>query len=101
MDPRQNTSCMRGSRNFCQGGGGGGPGLTVRKQLLLIPQLIFYSFTEGAQWLFQGKLYFSKVSERVQHFPGGRVQLFPGGGVQMLIICSSLLEEIKNIVTNL
>ena len=33
--------------------------------------------------LLQGKLYFHKDPEGVQHFPGG-VQLFPGG-IQMLI----------------
>ena len=35
---------------------------------------LFYSFTEGVQWLFQRKLQFSKVSEGFQNFPGG------GGG---------------------
>ena len=38
---------------------------------------IFYSYTEGVQWLFQRKLLFSKVSE------GGPT--FSRGGVQMLI----------------
>ena len=52
---------------------------------------LFYSFTEGVQWLFQRKVLFSNVSERVQLFPGGGVQMlisiethitcsFPGGG---------------------
>ena len=41
----------------------------------------FYSLQRGSQ----GKLYFSKDPEGVQHFPRG-VQRFPGGGgVQMLI----------------
>ena len=35
---------------------------------------LFYSFTEGVQWLFQRKKLFSKVSEAVQLFQGG------GGG---------------------
>ena len=37
------TYCMRGSRYFCQGGGGG-PGPTARKQHFLVINL-FYSFT--------------------------------------------------------
>ena len=45
---------------------------------------VFYSFTEGVQWLFKRKLQFSKVSEGFQHFPGGGggggwSQLFLGG----------------------
>ena len=53
---------MRGSRNFCQGGG---PGQSDKKAIIY---------------------HFSRVPEGVQHFPGGGVQLFPGGGgVQLLI----------------
>ena len=40
----------------------------------------FYSFKEGAQWLFQRKLQFPKVSEGFKHFPGvGRVSIFSRG----------------------
>ena len=48
---------------------------------------LFYSFTEGVQWVFQRKLLFLKVSEGVQFFQGGGGQLFPsrGGGVQWVI----------------
>ena len=67
---------MRGSRNVVRGG----LSPTARKQLNL-----FYSFTEGVQWLFQRELKFSKVSEGVQHFPGGGSNFFQGGGVQILI----------------
>ena len=45
--------------------------------------------------LFQRKLYFSKDSEGVQHFPGGGVQLLPGveggGGVQTQISIETLI----------
>ena len=77
---------MRGYRNFCQGVGSRPD---CQKTALKFSFLfffksstsIFYSFTEGVQWLIQRRLYFSKVSEGVQHFPGG------GGSneVQMLI----------------
>ena len=68
---------MRGSRNFRQGGGGGGgPGPSLTKKALTTllfffsPQLIF---TE-VKWSISKNLSFFKVSEGVQHFPGG------GGG---------------------
>ena len=41
---------------------------------------LFYSFTEGAQWLFQRKLLFLKVSEGVQLFQGGRATFSMEGG---------------------
>ena len=47
---------------------------------------LFYSFTEGVQWLFQRKLLFLKVSEGVQLFQGGRATFSMeggGGGVPM------------------
>ena len=48
---------------------------------------LFYSFTEGVQWLFQRKLLFLKVSEGVQLFQGGRAtfSMEGGGGVQWVI----------------
>ena len=72
---------MRGSRNFCWGGG-----VQARRPenrvttpfsiYLFSPQLIAY-FTVKRGGLLQRKLYFPKHSERVQHFPGGG----GGGGV--------------------
>ena len=43
---------------------------------------LFYSFTDGVQWLFQRKLLhvFLKVSEGVQLFQGGEGNFFHGGG---------------------
>ena len=43
---------------------------------------LFYSFTEGVQWLFERKLLFLKVSEGVQLFQGGGGATFSirGGG---------------------
>ena len=47
---------------------------------------LFYSFTEGVQWLFQRKLLFLKVSEGVQLFQGGRATFsMEGGEVQWVI----------------
>ena len=49
---------------------------------------LFYSFTEGVQWLFQRKLLFLMVSEGVQLFQGGRATFSMeggGGGVQWVI----------------
>ena len=64
---------------MCVGGGGGGVQVSPTKKALTTffffsPQLIF---TE-VKWSFQRNLSFFKVSEGVQHFPGGGgVQLFP------------------------
>ena len=63
-------SCMRGSRNFRQGGGGGGGG---PGQLIL----------QKSNGQFQRNLSFFKVPEGIQHFPGG--SNFFQGGVQLLI----------------
>ena len=41
---------------------------------------LFYIFTEGVQWLFQRKLLFLKVSDRVQLFQGGRATFSMEGG---------------------
>ena len=52
------------------GGGGGGPGQSDKKALTLFffsPQLIL----QKSNGLFQRKLSCFKVSEGVQHFPGG------------------------------
>ena len=71
---------MRGSRKFFQG----------VKFIFLVFNL-FYTFTEGFNGLFLGKVLLFKVPGCVQHFPGCGVQLFPGGGgggggrVQILI----------------
>ena len=80
---------LRGSRDYCQG---------VQVQVHLpenssdnvvfcfLVLSLFYSFTEGVQWLFQRKLLFLKVSEGVQLFQGGRaIFSMEGGGVQWVI----------------
>ena len=71
---------MRGSRNFCQGGGGGVQvSLTIKAltAFFFSPQLIL----QQSNGQFQRYLSFFKIPEGVQHFPGGGggVQLFPGG----------------------
>ena len=74
---------MRGSRNFRQGGG-----VQVNLPKKALTTFFSSSFSQlilqKSNGLFQRKLSFFKVSEEVQHFPGGGggrgVQLFPGGG---------------------
>ena len=91
--------CIRGSRNFRQGGGGGGVqvSLTKRKSsdngFFFSPQLMLQRSNDQ----FQRNLSFFKVPEGVQHFQGGGggvnffqgggFKFFPGwgGGVQLLI----------------
>ena len=69
---------MRGSRNFCQGGG---QGQSDKKSsdvffcFFFSPQLIL-QISNGQ---FQRNLSFFKVPEWVQHFPGGS-NFFQGGG---------------------
>ena len=41
---------------------------------------LFYTFTEGVQWLFQRKLLFSKVSEGSNFVKGGPIFSREGGG---------------------
>ena len=58
---------------FAGGGGGGGsmPSCQVKADIFFVVFLVlnlFYSFTEGVQWLFQRKLLFSKGSN---YFQGG------------------------------
>ena len=79
---------MRGSRNFRQGRGGGGPGQSDKKSSdnrFFSPQLILLK----SNGLFRRKLSFFKVPEGVQHFPGGggggSIFFQGGGGVQLLI----------------
>ena len=69
---------MRGSRNFRQGGGGGGPGQCDKKALTTFfsPQLILQSQMVN----------FKESSWGVQHFPGGGgSNFFRAGGFQLLI----------------
>ena len=73
---------MPGSRNFCQWGGGGGPGPTARKQLgqrsLFSPQLIL-QFYIGLSIVYLKENYnFPGFQKGVQNFPG-LVHHFPGG----------------------
>ena len=76
---------MRGSRNFCQGGGGGGgggPGQSDKKKNLTFFCFFFIVlslFLQKSKGQLQRNLSFFKVSEGVQHFPGGS-NFFQGGG---------------------
>ena len=67
--------------------GGGGPGLTSRKQsgqrLFLVLNL-FYSLQRASNGFITDKTILSKDPEGVQHFPGGGGPTF-STGVQMLI----------------
>ena len=65
------------------GGGGGGPGQSDKRALTSF----FYSpqlFLQQSNGQFQRNLSFFKVTEGVQHFPGGPT-ISRGGGVQLLI----------------
>ena len=82
---------MRGSMNFCQGGGvqARRPENSMNNVFLFFfsPQLIlFYSLQRGPMVLLQRKLFFSQDPEGVQHLPGGGSNFFQRGGeVQVLI----------------
>ena len=70
---------MRGSGKFRQGGGGG-PGQSDKKSSDNV-FLVLSLFLRKSNGQFQRNLSFFKVTEGVQHFPGGGgVQHFPGGG---------------------
>ena len=75
---------LRGSRDYCQGVQFHLPENSSDNVVFCFLVLsLFYSFTDGVQWLFQRKLLFLKVSEGDQLFQGGGGrQLFPwrGGG---------------------
>ena len=79
---------MHGSRNFCRDkGGGGGGGVQVQLPenssdvfLCFLVLNLFYSFTEGVQWLFKRKtIIFGGFRGGPTFSRGG------GGGVQMLV----------------
>ena len=78
---------LRGSRDYCQGVQVDLPENTSDNVVFCFLVLsLFYSFTEGVQWLFQRKLLFLKVSEGVQLFQGGGGgggNFFHGGGGPM------------------
>ena len=66
-----------------------GPGPTARKTgltnvfffvFVFVVLNLFYTFTEGVQWLFQRKLLFSKVSEGSNFVKGGPIFSREGGG---------------------
>ena len=78
---------LRGSRDNCQGVQVHLPENSSDNVVFCFLVLsLFYSFTEGVQWLFQRKLLFLKVSEGVQLFQGGRATFsMEGGGVQWVI----------------
>ena len=72
---------MRGSSNFCQGGGV----VQARRPEISLDKFFFYhssayctDYRGGQMVLLQRKVYFPKDPEGVQHFPGGPT--FPGGG---------------------
>ena len=61
-EPRHKIYTCMDPGIFAGGRGGGGPGATARKQLwrflvFFLVLNLFYSFTEGVQWLFKRKLY--------------------------------------------
>ena len=66
---------MRGSRKFRHGGGGGGggPGQSDKKSSdnVFFFFLVLSLFLRKSNGQFQRNLSFFKVSEGVQHFPGG------------------------------
>ena len=79
---------MRGSRNFCQGGGLGQSDKKSSDNVFFL--FFFFSFfffcfspqliLQQLNGQFQRNVSFFKVPDGVQHFPGGGVQLFSGGG---------------------
>ena len=77
-------SFMRGSRNFRQGGGGGGPGQSDNVFLVLS---LFY---RSQMVNFKETFHFTRFERGSNIFQ--RVQLFPGGGVGGGPIAYSLLE---------
>ena len=78
---------IHGSRNFCQGGGGGGSRPDSQKTALTTffgPQFIL-QFYRGCPMVISKKTIIFPRLKRVEHFPGGP-NFFQGGrGVQMLI----------------
>ena len=79
---------LRGSRDYCQGVQVHLPENSSDNVVFFafLALSLFYSFTEGVQWLFQRKLLFLKVSVRVQLFQGERATFsMGGGGVQWVI----------------
>ena len=72
---------LRGSRDYCQGVQVHLPENSSDNVVFCFLVLsLFYSFTEGVQWLFQRKLLFLKVSEGVQLFQGERATFSMEGG---------------------
>ena len=83
-------------KKISSGGGGGGPGQSDKKKALTTFFFFFFFFFLFSFFLvlslflrksngqFQRNLSFFKVSEGVQHFPGG------GGGVQLFPVAYSL-----------
>ena len=85
---------MRGSRNFCWGGGRASGPSGIKQALTMfflcffyfLVLNLFYRIPVVTYMYFQKKLSFSKVPVGVDHFPG--VQLFPDGGGGGPIACS-------------
>ena len=77
---------MRGSRNFRQGGKGGGVNVQLTENK--VPTTFLQ---RGVQWFIARKTNSFRVPEGVQHFPRGGVQTtFPGGGGGIANSCGNL-----------
>ena len=79
---------MRGSRNFCQGGGGGGvPGPTARNSSDNVFFQLILQFYNGLSMVYYKENYDfprfqrgSNIFQGVEHFPGGS-NFFQGVGL--------------------
>ena len=69
---------MRGSRNFCQGGGGGS-GQSDKKALTTFFSVLSL-FYRRQMVNFKENYHFLRFLRRLNYFQGGGVQLFRGGG---------------------
>ena len=74
-------SIMRGSRNFCQGEGGG----SEKTLITFFRHQLFYRFTEGNQWFILRKTIFLRFQRGSNILQGGGVQIFSGGGANVNI----------------
>ena len=75
------VKCMRGSRTFCRGGGGGVQVSLTKKSSDVVFFCFFFCssayFTEVKWSISKKSIIIFKVPEGVQHFPGGSNCLFP------------------------
>ena len=75
-------SIMRGSRNFCQGEGGGGPKKTL---ITFFKHQLFYRFTEGNQWFILRKTIFLRFQRGSNILQGRGSKFFQGVGANVNI----------------